>query len=52
MIAINPFIVTGKIPAELFCDRKEESERLLRSMTNGANIVLMAPRRTGKTQLI
>ena len=26
MIAINPFIVTGKIPAELFCDRKEESE--------------------------
>ena len=52
MIAINPFIVTGKIPAELFCDRKEESERLLRSMTNGANTVLMAPRRTGKTQLI
>ena len=48
----NPFITTGKIPAELFCDRKEESKRLLQSLTNGANVVLMAPRRVGKTQLM
>lgn len=48
----NPFITTGKIPAELFCDRKEESRRLLQSLTNGANVVLMAPRRVGKTQLM
>ena len=49
---MNPFITTGKIPAELFCDRKEESKRLLQSLTNGANVVLMAPRRVGKTQLM
>ena len=48
----NPFITTGKIPAELFCDRKAESKRLLQSLTNGANVVLMAPRRVGKTQLM
>lgn len=48
----NPFIASGKIPAELFCDRKEESKRLLMSLTNGANVVLMSPRRVGKTQLI
>ena len=48
----NPFIVSGKIPAELFCDRKDESKRLIQSLTNGANVVLMSPRRVGKTQLI
>ena len=51
-LIMNPFITTGKIPAELFCDRKEESKRLLQSLTNGANVVLMAPRRVGKTQLM
>jgi AAA+ ATPase superfamily predicted ATPase len=51
-ITTNPFITTGKIPADLFCDRKEESKRLLQSLSNGANIVLMSPRRVGKTQLM
>ena len=51
-ITINPFITSGKIPAELFCDRKEETKTLIRKMTSGANIVLMSPRRVGKTQLI
>lgn len=49
---INPFIASGKIPTELFCDRKDESKRLIQSLTNGANVVLMSPRRVGKTQLI
>lgn len=48
----NPFMTTGKIPAELFCDRKDEAKKLIRSMNNGANVVLMSPRRVGKTQLI
>ena len=48
----NPFITTGKVPSELFCDRKEESKRLLQSLTSGASVVLMSPRRVGKTQLI
>ena len=51
-ITINPFITTGKIPTELFCDRKAESETLIRKITSGANVVLMSPRRVGKTQLI
>ena len=49
---VNPFIATGKVPAELFCDRKDESKRLIQSLVNGANIVLMSPRRVGKTQLM
>lgn len=49
---INPFIATGKVPAEYFCDRKEETKRLTQSLTNGANVVLMSPRRVGKTQLM
>ena len=49
---VNPFVATGKVPDELFCDRKDESKQLIRSLTNGANIVLMSPRRVGKTQLI
>ena len=48
----NPFIATGKNPAEYFCDRKEETKRLTQSLTNGANVVLMSPRRVGKTQLM
>lgn len=51
-IVTNPFIASGKIPAELFCDRKDESKRLIQSLTNGANVVLMWPRRVGKAQLI
>lgn len=49
---VNPFVATGKVPDELFCDREDETKLLIRSLTNGANVVLMSPRRVGKTQLI
>ena len=48
----NPFIVTGKIPPEYFCDRVNESARLVKSITNGNNLVIISPRRMGKTGLI
>lgn len=48
----NPFVVTGKIDAKYFCDRVVESERLVKSVTNGNNLVLISPRRMGKTGLI
>lgn len=48
----NPFIVTGKIDPEYFCDRVNESARLIKSITNGNNLVLISPRRMGKTGLI
>ena len=49
---INPFIVTGKIEPEYFCDRVTESARLIKSVTNGNNLVIISPRRMGKTGLI
>lgn len=48
----NPFIITGHIKPEYFCDRKEEAERITTKVTNGENIVLMAARRVGKSKLI
>ena len=48
----NPFIVSGSIDPEYFCDRRNESARLIKSLTNGNNVVLMSPRRMGKTGLI
>lgn len=51
-IVNNPFVVMGKIPAELFCDREKESRKLIHALTNGNNVVLISPRRMGKTGLI
>lgn len=48
---INPFIVTGKIEPQYFCDRVQESARLVKSITNGNNMVIISPRRMGKTGL-
>lgn len=48
----NPFIVTGKIKPEYFCDRIHESARLVKSLVNGNNMVIISPRRMGKTGLI
>lgn len=49
----NPFIVTGKIKPEYFCDRVEESKRLMHSiLSGGENVVIISPRRLGKTGLI
>lgn len=51
-LTINPFILSGHIPDEYFCDRKQERERLTQCMLNQENVVLISPRRMGKTQLI
>lgn len=48
----NPFIVTGKISSKYFCDRKAETASLTKSLDNGNNLVLISPRRMGKTGLI
>ena len=49
---INPFIVTGKIKEEYFCDRVNETAKLIKTVTNGNNLVIISPRRMGKTGLI
>ena len=48
----NPFVVSGRIRPEYFCDRKTESERMIKLLTNGNNVVLKSDRRMGKTGLI
>ncbi len=48
----NPFIVRGAIPSAYFCDREQETNKLVRSLTNGNNVVLIASRRIGKSRLI
>ncbi|MGL5785252.1 MAG: AAA family ATPase [Bacteroidales bacterium] len=49
---INPFITTGYVSAEYFCDRESEREELINLVTNGNNLALISPRRMGKTGLI
>ena len=48
----NPFIITGSIPEPYFCDRREESKRLMRTISNGGNMCIISPRRMGKSKLI
>ena len=31
----NPFIITGNIPEKYFCDRREESKKVIRTLSNG-----------------
>lgn len=48
----NPFLTSGYISAEYFCDRVNESQRLIKEITNSNNLALISPRRMGKTGLI
>lgn len=48
----NPFVVGGYRGPEWFCDREEETAKIVSALENGRNVTLMAPRRYGKTGLI
>ena len=45
----NPFVTKGYAGAEYFCDRVEETMKLVELTTNGNNMALISPRRVGKT---
>ena len=51
-IPINPFILTGYVSPDYFCDREQETQKLISALQNGRNITLISPRRMGKTGLI
>lgn len=51
-LPLNPFVLSPIIPDAYFCDRKKETEDLVRQVINGSNILLMSPRRMGKSGLI
>ena len=48
----NPFVTTGYVGKEYFCDREKETEDIVRLLTNGNNVALISPRRYGKTDLL
>ena len=52
MTILNPFITKGYVSPHYFCDRAEETGKLISTVLNGNNVVLMSPRRMGKTGLI
>ena len=48
----NPFVTNGYAGEHYFCDRVEETRRLIDLLTNGNNVALISPRRLGKTDLV
>ena len=51
-IPLNPFLLTGYVSPEYFCDREQETQKLISALHNGRNVTLISPRRMGKTGLI
>lgn len=49
---INPFITTGYVSPDYFCDRIEETERIINAIRSGRNLLLISLRRIGKTGLL
>ncbi|MFV0482984.1 MAG: hypothetical protein ACK5MG_02660 [Bacteroidales bacterium] len=48
----NPFSVSAYRGAEYFCDRDEETERIISNLENGISTTVVSIRRIGKTGLI
>ena len=49
---VNPFITGGYMGSEYFCDRKSETDNLLKAIASGRNVTLISLRRMGKTGLL
>lgn len=49
---MNPFSYGTIVRGDNFYDRKEETKRIVDTLTGGNNVVLFAPRRYGKTSLV
>ncbi len=48
----NPFVISGYVSPDFFCDRENESERIIKAMRSGRNLTLISLRRIGKTGLL
>ena len=48
----NPFVIKSYESKELFCDREEELQLMLRNCVNNTDMTLISQRRMGKTGLI
>lgn len=49
---MNPFLVVGYKSPKYFCDRKNETEKIISAVANHRNLTLYSLRRVGKTALI
>lgn len=52
VVVDNPFQYGSAVSAERFTDRREELRVLTTCMRNGQNVILLSPRRYGKTSLL
>lgn len=52
MKLLNPFLTSGYAGPEYFCDRVQETKKLMGHLDNDCNTTLLSPRRYGKTGLI
>ena len=48
----NPFVIVGYKGERYFCDRRNETAKIVEALHNERNVTLVAPRRMGKTGLI
>jgi len=49
---MNPFLLKGYAGPKYFCDREEETSKIIDSLKNGQDITIYAYRRLGKSALI
>lgn len=52
MSQFNPFSISDYTGSEYFCDRKEETEKIISALFNSRNVTVISIRRLGKTVLI
>ena len=48
----KPFIYGMSVEGNNFTDREKETKRLKKDFENGINVILISPRRMGKTSLV
>ena len=48
----NPFLISGYVSPEFFCDRQKETEIIIDAVRNKRHLTIFSPRRIGKTGLI
>jgi len=48
----NPFVTSGYVSPDYFCDREQETNHLLEAINSSRNIALISIRRMGKTGLL
>jgi len=48
----NPFLIKGYISPKYFCDREQETKKIISAIENGRDLTMVSLRRMGKTGLL